>query len=357
MKTWFIPSVMFFLCCIGLLALRSVAPSLVGQQLTFALLGGGVFWWVSRYRYQQIEELGWLGYIGVCLLLLLPLIIGKTTRGIAGWIDIGGFFSIQPSQLAVPIIGLSMAQWCAQQDLTRLESLFKTLLMMLLPGVLIVVEPDLGTAVVYVLSMGAILFMSNVKWSYLLGMASLGVVAVGISWLFFLEPYQQARITSFIGIGDAQESSDASYNARQSLIAVGSGQVFGRGLGQGVQSHLRFLPERQTDFIFASLSEELGFVGASLVVVLYWALIAWCLWLSWWASSVNARLYAIGCAAMLTVQCGVNIGMNVGIVPITGITLPFVSYGGSSLLSMAGMLGILQSISKEVVPRPVLHLS
>ena len=357
MKTWFIPSVMFFLCCLGLLALRSVAPSLVGQQLIYALLGGGIFWWVSRYRYQQIEELGWVGYIGVCLLLIVPLIIGKTTRGIAGWIDIGGFFSIQPSQLAVPVVGLVIAQWCAQHDLRKLETLIKTLFLILLPGLLIVVEPDLGTTVVYILSMGVILFMSNVKWSYLVSMGALGVVTIAISWLFLLEPYQQSRITSFLGMGEAQESSDASYNARQSLIAVGSGQVFGRGLGQGVQSHLRFLPERQTDFIFASLSEELGFVGSSLVILLYWALIGWCLWLSWRAPSLSARLYAMGAAAMFTIQCGINIGMNMGIVPITGITLPFVSYGGSSLLSMAGLLGILQSISKEVTPRPVLHLS
>lgn len=357
MKTWFLPSVMALLASLGLLTLRSVAPSLVNSQLVFCLLGAGIFWAVSRSRFHSLVRLSWLGYLGTIILLIIPLLIGKTTRGIAGWIDIGSFFSIQPSQLAMPIIGLAFAEWLAHHQLSRWENLIKALALLALPAVLIVVEPDLGTTVVFLFSLGVMLFMSSVKWQQLALLGVAGAIMVAVSWVFVLETYQKQRITSFLGVGEESAVTAASYNARQSLIAVGSGQAFGRGLGQGVQSHLRFLPERQTDFIFASLSEELGFVGAFLVVGLYWSLIGWCFWLAWQTQSATGRLYALGCGSMFLIQCSVNIGMNMGLLPITGITLPFVSYGGSSLLSLAGMLGILQSLRRELPARTVLHLS
>lgn len=325
------------------------------NQFVYYLLGGVLFFVVSRATYTTWENLSWLGYVAVVILLIIPLLLGTTTRGIAGWIDVGTWFSIQPSQLAVPIVGLVAARYCAQHDLRKWGHLLRTSLLILIPAVLIVIEPDLGTTVVYLFSMGMIVFMSSISWQQLVGLASLGIIAVTLSWLFVLKPYQKQRITSFLGT--TQDPKGASYNARQSLIAVGSGQLLGRGLGQGIQSHLRFLPERQTDFIFASLSEELGFIGSVLVVGLYWTLIAWCLKLSHETPLDNARLYAISCAAMLTLQCGVNIGMNMGLLPITGITLPLVSAGGSSILATAGMLGVLQTIGKTYQAKSVLHLT
>lgn len=355
MKKWLIPSIMFLLCGLGLLTLRSVAPSLVPQQFVYYVLGGILFFFLSRGTYSRWESFGWLGYVIVIILLIIPLVSGTTTRGIAGWITVGSLFSIQPSQLAVPVVGLVVARYCAQHDLRRLYHLVVVSALILVPGILIVIEPDLGTTVVYLFSMGMMVFMSNISWRQIASVVSLAVIAIALSWMFVLKPYQKQRITSFLGT--THDPRGASYNARQSLIAVGSGQLLGRGLGQGVQSHLRFLPERQTDFIFASLSEELGFVGSVLVVGLYWTLIGWCLKASQDTPLDNARLYAIGCAAMLTLQCGVNIGMNMGLLPITGITLPLISAGGSSILATAGMLGILHTIGKTYEAKSVLHLT
>jgi len=169
------------------------------------------------------------------------------------------------------------------------------------------------------------------------------------------EPYQKNRITSFLG--DSSEMTAANYNAQQSLIAVGSGQLMGRGLGHGVQSHLRFLPERQTDFIYASMAEELGFIGSSLVVLMYSALSLFCLYVAIRTENKAGMYFSIAAAAAIAFQSGVNMGMNMGILPITGITLPLLSYGGSSILATCLLLGIVQSLNINLPPKPSMHLT
>lgn len=358
MRRWFLPTLLVVLSILSILLLKSVAPSVAGSQFIFFLIGSVIFYLTSVLPWSLFIRWRWVAYISLCLLLVVPLVLGSTTRGIAGWIDIGTLFSIQPSQLAIPILGILMAYQIHRYQPSDFIGFLRIIGLMVLPAGLIVVEPDLGTAVIFVLTMGVLLWFSRIPLKYLATLGAIGLVIAIFSWSLFLQPYQKARITSFISSSDTeQEASGASYNAQQALIAVGSGQVIGRGLGQGVQSHLRFLPERQTDFIFASLAEELGFVGSILVVGVYVMLSLFCVYIAIKTTDPVARLYCLAIAGATILQSSVNMGMNMGLFPITGITLPFLSYGGSSVLSMALTYGLVQNIARNTRPSLSLHLT
>jgi rod shape determining protein RodA len=303
------------------------------------MIGLAVAFYISKWPYSWFEQWRIPGYIGLCILLLVPLALGTTTRGIAGWIDIGTLFSVQPSQLAIPIIAVTVGWLIHNKPPTTWVNLLTLLGIITVPAALIVIEPDLGTTAIYFITMGMLLFLSPVKTSHIVTLLSGFIIVVCVAWNFGLQDYQKQRITSFVGV--TNDPQGAGYNARQSLIAVGSGQLWGRGLGQGVQSHLRFLPERQTDFIFASLAEELGFIGSVLVVLMYCIIVALCFNGFWYSPSVSGRYFCLAIGVMTAVQAGVNIGMNMGLFPITGITLPLLSYGGSSLLTVAASYGVV----------------
>lgn len=355
MRTWFLPGCMIALALFSLLSLRSVAPGLAAPQFVFFIIGFSIFSVISLIPYSAMEKWRWLAYVGLIILLLIPLAIGSTTRGIAGWIDIGGFFSIQPSQLAIPVVGMVIAPLLVSLTRKQFKTLITVLSIALLPAFLILIEPDLGTVVIFILTIGTMIFLAPFKMYYFVGLAGIGLVAAIISWNFVLKPYQKDRITSFMQ--KDQDLQGASYNAHQSLIAVGSGEVIGRGLGEGVQSHLRFLPERQTDFIFASLAEELGFIGSSVVIALYIALVIFCLYVAQKTPSKTGAFFCLAAAAVTLFQSTVNIGMNVGILPITGVTLPLLSYGGSSILATTLLFGIVQSLNRQIPVKPQLHLT
>jgi rod shape determining protein RodA len=308
-----------------------------------------VFFIISRISTQYFEKVSLLGYIFLVTFLIVLLLIGQVNRGIVGWIDFGGGFRFQPSQLAIPLASIYVIT-VFKKELEKTRSLgikafAKILFLIAVPGLLILFQPDLGTAMVYFFSLGVIFFHPSFPLKYLVFLATGAVVSAVFAWFFVLAPYQKNRILSFASISESESelSSGAGYNAEQSLIAVGSGQFLGRGLGQGVQSHLRFLPERQTDFIFASFAEEWGFIGSSLVVVIYFILILFILSYALKFPTMLESIYSLVLAIMLLVQAGINIGMNIGILPITGITLPLLSYGGSSILAIMIMLGIYQS--------------
>lgn len=340
-KHWLIPGIMLFLSLISILILRSVAPQLLGRQVLYFFIGAGVFWFSSRLTFQQWLSLRWYLYTLLVGGLILTQLVATVTRGTKSWIAIGPFHA-QPSQLAVAIMGLLLGYLLTRKVKTDFIDYIKTVSLIAVPAGLIFLEPDLGTTVIYVLAMGAALMFSQVPLKYLASTAVLGVGLLIVAWLFLLKSYQKQRITSFIDAGDTQQS--ASYNAIQSIIAVGSGGLAGKGLGQGTQSHLRFLPERQTDFVFASFAEETGFIGGVLVISLYASLIGICFYAAITSSFPAAQVFAVITGVMFLAQVGVNIGMNIGLMPITGITLPFISYGGSSILALSFQLGILHSI-------------
>jgi len=339
---WFVPAVLVILGGISLLTLRSVATELATFQFVFVLISLTAYLAVSRVPFEWWLKTRWVWYAGLNIMLVTTLLLGSVTRGSARWLPLGPV-SAQPSQFAVPVVALVVGMVIARRGINNWRQLASGLGLIALPAGLIAIEPDLGTAIVLVLSMGVVLWLGNLSWKYAGALLlALAFVAV-IGWTSLLQPYQQQRLTSFV----QQQQGQAGYNARQSLIAVGSGQVFGKGLGQGSQSHLRFLPERQTDFIFASLAEEWGFVGSTLVIGLYAVLVWYLLGTSTGLHRPAGSYLIVAVASLIALQTVINIGMNMSLLPITGITLPFISYGGSSLLATALMLGLAQSALSE----------
>ncbi len=355
MKQWFLFSCIGILGLTSITTLSSIASDLAYIQLVFLMTGLIVFWIVSQISFSTLLSYRWLAYFGLAALLVLTLLVGTLTKGTLRWISVGGLFSIQGSQLAVPIVGLVVARYLGQHATTKLSTLITVLLIIGLPATLIVVAPDLGTTILFVASISTGLFLSQVPWKYLFGLVGLAVAVAALGWIFFLKPYQKERIIGFSSNDSAVSGSQ--YNARQSQIAVGSGQAFGRGLGQGVQSHLRFLPERQTDFIFASFAEEWGFLGSFFLLSLYTAMISYVIHSSWSHPNQSEQLYCAIAATFLTAQTVVHIGMNMKLLPITGITLPFMSYGGSSIIATALLLAIVQSAIESSSPHQAHHIS
>ena len=353
MRVWIIPTIILFLGLLSILTLSSISPALAPRQLIFFMIGFIIFFIFSKISFKRFEQLSPFGYYLLNGLLILTLIIGEAIKGSKNWIDVGGIFAIQGSQLAIPIVALFLISFLKRRSLTKLLNLALFLVIVAIPGILILIAPDLGTTVIYLFSIATILWFSKTRPFHMVPLLAGGIVTIIIAWLFILHPYQKDRITSFIS---PQDTQGTGYNARQSLIAVGSGQLTGRGLGQGIQSHLRFLPERQTDFVFASYAEEFGFIGSALLIALYTTLILTTLNTASTANSFAEQLFCFVTAVMTILQTGINIGMNIGLLPITGITLPFLSYGGSSILTLLGMFGIVQSIRINQKQKVTLHL-
>jgi len=245
-----------------------------------------------------------------------------------------------------PLLLLAFARAIASYSPRHVKWLWVHALLFAVPFFLVFRQPDLGTSIVYGSAWVAMLMAGGFPLGLLVSGAVVGIAGLPLFWKT-LAGYQKARILTFIN--PASDPSGAGYNALQAMIAVGSGQLFGRGLGRGTQSHLRFLPEFHTDFIFATLVEELGFIGGLMLFVLYGALL-WQLLKPYIRGSVGnpfVFFYTIGLFGILLTQVVINAGMNMGIIPVTGITLPFVSYGGSSILSLCIAFGLLVALRRE----------
>ena len=351
-RQWFLPGLMVVFALISLLTLKSVAPSLVNRQLLYFIVGAGIFIGTSKISFIRWVQFSPAFYALLIGFLLLTKVIGTVTRGTISWIPLGSFH-IQPSQMAVPIVALLVSRMIIRKPLHSVGRILQVGVCVAVPALLIFLEPDLGTAAIYAVSLAIAFWFGETPLKFIGMGVFLAVVLAIFSWNFVLQPYQKQRILGFM---DLQEQGSGQYNAIQSMIAVGSGEVFGRGLGEGVQSHLRFLPERQTDFIFASFAEETGFIGASLVLLLYLTLICFLLWLSWSSVRWSEALFAAVTAMMITTQAGIHLGMNMGILPITGITLPFISYGGSSILAFSFQFGVIQSFLQSWRPKAALEI-
>ena len=285
-------------------------------------------------------------FLSFILMLVLVLFIGRTANGAQSWFAIGPF-SMQPSDFAKLALILILAKYFTRRHVAigQIKHLFISGAYMVIPFALILLQPDFGTTIILGLIWLGMAIVAGIRKRHLallFGAAAIGFV---ILWSFVFAPYQKARITSFIS--PLSDIHGAGYNARQAVIAVGSGEVFGKGVGYGTQSRLRFLPEYQTDFIFAAFAEEWGFVGAILLLILFGLLIARILAISIHGESNFETLFCAGVAIMFVAHITINVGMNMGILPVTGITLPFMSYGGSHLIMEFAALGILSSMSRN----------
>lgn len=356
MKKWFVPLCIAILACLSVVTLSSVSPDLMYRQLLFFFVSGCVFWGVSNVPVHTWWRWGeWL-WKGLVVVLLGLLIFGRATRGATAWIDVGFGMKFQPSQFAVlTVLAAALPRFSKQQILGE-KKILELLAVVGVPALLILLQPDFGTVFLYAVSLNVLIFWQKIParyWQIFFGSL---VLAGIVGWGFVLKPYQQERITSFLS-GAQADQSGSGYNARQALIAVGSGSWLGRGLGHGTQSQLRFLPERQTDFIFASLAEEWGLIGSLLVIGVYTALIAFLLQEAGRSTRPSHALFLATTAVSLLIQVFVNIGMNIGLLPITGITLPLISYGGSSLLATMMLLGVAQHIILQANSKQHLRIS
>ena len=283
-------------------------------------------------------------YLLAIALLILVTFIGKSSGGSQRWIDLG-LFDLQPSELAKLLVPIAIARYLADHEdtLDHFRHLLVTLVQVAIPMVIIARQPDLGTA----LTLGAIwlgmVLLAGVRWRHLLALSVAAVAAFPVVWSRFLTNYQRERLLIFLN--PQLDPLGAGYNIIQSRISVGAGGLLGRGLNSGTQSQLHFLRIQHTDYIFSVLGEELGFVGAVILIVLYLVLIMQILTIASNARDTFGRLLAGGMAAMLLFQVFVNIGMNIGVSPVTGIPLPFISYGRSSLMTLLICVGILESIA------------
>jgi rod shape determining protein RodA len=287
-------------------------------------------------------------YIGTVGLIAVVLLIGRAARGSTRWINVG-FFTFQPSEFGKLLFVLALAGFLAERarNTNNPNTTLRLLGLAILPIILVFAQPDLGTALVYSAATGAMLFVSGTPWRQLTALGTVAVLlVVGVLWagpaagVDLLKGYQKSRLTCFV----QPSHCSSSYNLEQSIAAVGSGQVNGRGVTNATQTRLNFLPEHGTDFVFASYSEQRGFVGASVLLALYLLVLWRGLRIVATARDLYCAIVAGGILVALLFQIFVNVGMTMGIAPITGIPLPFVSVGGSSMIANLAAMGVLLSI-------------
>jgi rod shape determining protein RodA len=317
----------------------------VNRQVVYVAAGGvalilGLF--VDPDVYRRHWRLIFWGTVGLIALVFLA---GHAARGSTRWISLG-FFTFQPSEFGKFAFVLALAGYLASGG----KNLLRALGLAAIPVALIFAQPDLGTALVYIVALAAMLFIAGTPWKQLSVLGALAtVVVVGVLWagpaagVHFLKGYQQSRLTCFVHPSKCSDS-DTRYNLEQSMVAVGSGQEFGRGVKNATQTNLNFLPEHGTDFVFASFSEQRGFAGASLLLGLYLLVLWRALRIVSIARDFYSAIVAGGIVIALLFQIFVNVGMTMGIAPITGIPLPFVSVGGSSMIANLAAMGVLLAI-------------
>lgn len=334
----------------GLVTMQSYGGGSIffDRQLAWLAVSVGVFFFFSLLDASVFKKTNVLVALFLfCIgLLILVFFIGHTVNGAKSWFSLGGF-SVQPSDFMKIILILLLAKYFSRRHVAigQVKHLLISGVYALIPFILIFLQPDFGVAFIIGLIWLGMALVAGIRKRHLLLLFGIAAVAFTILWSFVFAPYQKARIETFIS--PLSDIHGRGYNAHQAVIAVGSGGFFGKGVGYGTQSRLRFLPEYQTDFIFAAFAEEWGFVGALLLLLLFGLLLARILGFAIHGESNFETLFAAGVMILFISHILINVGMNIGIMPVTGITLPFMSYGGSHLMVEFGALGILSSMSRR----------
>ena len=323
-------------------------PLEAGTTFTRGLMWAGIasifFVLATIFDYHWLKTLAWPAYALQLGLLLLTLAIGDGVGNSARWITFGPL-TFQFSELAKILMIIVLASYLAgrSQKLDSIRTILGACVLVGPPLALVMLQPDLGTSLVFAAILIGMLWMSGASMKWLAAMAAAVIAMIPIAWTYLLRDYQKERLTSFLN--PKPDITDSGYQLYQSQIAVGSGGWFGRGLTNGTQAQVDFLPVQSTDFVFSVLAEELGFIGAMVLFVLF-ILLLWRVMVAGWRSrDPFGTLFSAGVASMVLFQLFINVGMVMGIMPITGIPLPFVTHGGASLVSIAIGLGILQSIN------------
>ncbi|MBI9045114.1 MAG: rod shape-determining protein RodA [Anaerolineaceae bacterium] len=338
------------LCIFGIIMIQSaiagnvVLAGSINRQIIFVLIGLTVIFITALINYQYWASLTTLMYVFILVFLVVVFIVGEALYGSARWLDTG-LILIQPSELAKIVMILVLANYFAKsKDQPHdLQWIAKSLLLTLGVVVLIILQPNLSTSIVIMVIWFSLLWISGLPTRYIWLFAIIGIVGGLFFFFFVMEDYQKLRILQFV-FPDEQARHGNTYNVEQALVSIGSGGWFGQGYGQATQVQLRFLKVRHTDFIFSAMAAEFGFIGTSIIISLLLFVIFRCFRAAKLASDMFGSLIAYGFSILIFFQMAVNVGVNLNVIPVTGLTLPFISYGGSSLLSLVLGIGLVESV-------------
>ncbi|HRY82338.1 MAG TPA: rod shape-determining protein RodA [Candidatus Moranbacteria bacterium] len=346
---WVLTISVSLLLIISLLIIYSVSfkgavlnASNLERQIISIAIGLGAMFFLSFFDYRLLNYHSTKLYFLMLFILTIVIFLGKTVKGHTGWLEFFSF-NIQPVEIAKIIMVIFLASFLSKKknQLSIIVRIIASIVLVFIPIFLILKQPDLGSTLIILASWIVLLLASGLNKKNLALLVIIGILSVSSSW-FFLRDYQKDRIVNFIK--PQNDPMGSGYNVIQAIVAVGSGGMFGKGLGHGSQSQLNFLPEKHTDFIFSVITEELGLLGSIAVFVLFGII--------FWRIKETARLardnfgylVALGILSILFFQFFVNVGMNIGVVPVAGVPLPFLSYGGSSMVIMLSAIGLIQSV-------------
>ena len=346
---WVMTIAIFLLLAVGLVTLYTISSVESTAQLNHfqkqavsVCIGLVLMVFFSFFDYRALNSYSTKLYFGIIGILVVLVLWGTTVRGTTGWIGVGAF-NLQPVEITKLIMIVFLASFLSKKK-THLSVIVRTVASIILtaiPVFLILKQPDFGSAAIVMGIWLGMLFVSGITKKVFFGLMLIGILTASSGW-FVLKDYQKERLINFVS--PENDPMGSGYNVIQSTVAVGSGGVWGKGLGHGSQSQLNFLPEKHTDFIFAVFAEELGFVGAFAILILFGILIYRIKEAARLSRDNFGYLLAVGIAMMLFLQILVNVGMNIGVAPVAGVPLPLLSYGGSSMIAILASLGIVQSI-------------
>jgi len=347
---WVLLLVVPVITALGIVAIYSASGgghtglTFAQRQLSSAIVGVAVLFLFAALDDHILPRIsGWIYWANVALLLLVD-IAGHSSKGAQRWLSIGPI-QIQPSEPAKIVLIITLAVFFVQNydEIRDVRTVLRSLVHVGLPGLLIFKQPDLGSALVIGVIWMGVSLAAGVRWQHVAVVVGCALLAFMIAWnTGFIRDYQKQRLSSFVN-PDA-DPRGSGYHIRQSRIAIGSGQLSGKGLGKGTQSQLKFIPEQKTDFIFTVVGEEMGFAGSAAVVLLYWLLLSRAVLAMQSTEERLGRLVAGGVACMLLFHIFVNVGMTLGIMPVTGVPLPLFSYGRSNLISTMAALGLVMGV-------------
>jgi len=352
---WWLVTPAFLLSSAGLVSMNSfqspsvsaAASSLFEHQIIWLFFSLILFFIASLIDWRFLRRSGVVAglFAILCLILLSLFVVGSIFKGAQSWFNFG-LFALQPSEPAKLILVLVLAKYFTRRhiEIAHIRHILVSALYTFIIFLLIFIQPDFGSAIIIFLIWFGMVIVSGISKKHLFLVLATGAVIFAVLWFYVFAPYQKQRIETFLNpLTDIQGSG---YNAYQSMIAVGSGQIFGKGIGYGTQSKLQFLPEYETDFIFASFAEEWGFVG---VLILFggFSVLIWRILKNSAHGSTNFEiLFSAGVAIIFMAQFMIHVGMNIGLLPVTGTTIPFMSYGGSHLLTEFAALGIVAGMRR-----------
>ena len=346
---WVSFSAAIALCGLGLLTMNSFqgVDPLVVKQMVWVVIGVVVFFTAAFVNWRFLRRSGVAG--GIYAVLLVPLVflivVGNATHGARSWFDIGPF-AFQPIEFAKLALIIVLAKYFSRRhiEIRNIRHILFSGGYALVVFALVALQPDFGSAIIVFLIWLGMVLVSGISRAHLAAIFLLGIAVLGGLWFFGFQEYQRTRILTFLN--PMTDLQGAGYNVYQSTVAVGSGQILGKGIAYGTQSKLRFLPEYQTDFIFAAFSEEWGLIGVGLLFVLYGLLFFRIIAMAGLGATNFETLFALGVLFYLLSHFGLHVGINIGLFPVTGTTIPFMSYGGSHIVAEFLALGMLSGMRR-----------